>query len=365
MTRSVGDFVCAALRQPQHLSVLTLAEWDVLVRQARRAGLLARIACMLEAQGTIESVPDAPRAHLKAAIALAEAQQAEAMRELDYIGRALSATGVRPVLLKGAAYVAAGLLPAMGRVFSDIDLMVPKTRLGEVEAALMSHGWATTHHSTYDQRYYRQWMHELPPLRHIQRQNVLDVHHAILPETARLKPSSERLLASARALKDLPQFSVLDDVDMVLHSMVHLFHNDDLSHSLRDLSDLDLMLRHLGRQPGFWSDLLTRALELDLSRPLHYGLRYTHRLLATPVPRDTLAAAGAHGPGVLVAALSDQLWLRALQPQHETAADAWVPFATLCLYIRAHWLRMPPILLLRHLTVKALRLHEEPATAST
>jgi hypothetical protein len=25
-------------------------------------------------------------------------------------------------------------------------------------------GWAATHHDAYDQRYYRQWMHELPPM---------------------------------------------------------------------------------------------------------------------------------------------------------------------------------------------------------
>jgi hypothetical protein len=359
-----ADLVCDALRHPQRLQALTLPGWDLLVRQARRAGLLARIGCMLEVQGSIDTVPAAPRAHLNAAIALAEAQHAEALRELDYIDQALAPTGVRPVLLKGAAYVAGGLLPAMGRVFTDIDILVPKGRLAEVEAALMSHGWATTHHSPYDQRYYREWMHELPPLRHIQRQNVLDVHHAILPETARLKPSSAKLLAAARPLAGRQRFAVLDPADMVLHSMVHLFHNDDLSHSLRDLSDLDLLLRHLGRVPGFWSVLVERSRELDLVRPLHYGLRYTYRMLATPVPQDTLAAASAGGPGRFVGAIGDYLWTRALRPQHSTASDASTPLALFALYVRAHWLRMPPVLLLRHLTVKALRLHEEPATAN-
>jgi Uncharacterised nucleotidyltransferase len=207
-------------------------------------------------------------------------------------------------------------------------------------------------------------MHELPPLRHIQRQNVLDVHHAILPETARLKPSSAKLLSAARPLANSPHFAVLSPVDTVLHSMVHLFHNDDLSHALRDLSDLDLLLRHLGHVPDFWSDLLARARELDLARPLHYGLRYAHARLATPVPQETLAVAGEDGPNWLAAALGDQLWARALRPQHASATDAWTPLAMFALYVRAHWLRMPPFMLLRHLTVKALRLHEVPATAS-
>ena len=359
------DRVCEALRRPQTLEALSPSGWDVLVRQARRSGLLARIGCMLQAQGSIDAMPNAPRMHLRAAMLVAEAQHAEALRELASIATALAPTGVQPVLLKGSAYVAAGLLPAMGRMFSDIDILVPKHKLGEVEAALMLNGWATTHHSPYDQRYYRQWMHELPPLRHIRRGTVIDVHHAILPDTARLKPSSAKLLAGARPIADMPRYAVLDAPDMVLHSMVHLFHNDDLSHSLRDLSDLDLLLRHLGRVPRFWADLVARARELDLARPLYYGLRYTNLRLGTPVPTDTLRASAADAPGALAGRLSDALWARALRPQHQTAADRWTPAALFALYVRAHWLRMPPVMLLRHLTVKALRLHEAPATAST
>lgn len=359
------DRVSAALRQPQQLTFLAPPDWELLIRQARRAGLLARIAFMLDAQGSIDAVPDAPRAHLVAAMNLAGAQHAEVLRELACIDRALAPTGVRPVLLKGAAYVAAGLLPAMGRMFSDIDILVPKDRLAEVEAALMANGWATTHHSAYNQRYYRQWMHALPPLRHIQRQNVLDVHHAILPETAQLKPSSAKLLAGAQALPNLPRFAVLAPTDMVLHNMVHLFHNDDLSHSLRDLSDLDLLLRHFGRVPTFWPELVDRARELDLARPLYYGLRFAQRLLVTPVPEQTRKAASAGGPGRAVGAVSDWLWARALRPQHATAADKWSPIALFALYVRAHSLRMPPLLLLRHLTVKALRLHDVQTAAKT
>jgi len=359
------DLVCQTLRHPQHVSALTAAGWDVLIRQARSAGLLARIACMLEAQGSMDFVPAAPRAHLKSAITFADAQHADAMRELAHIDRAIAPTGVRPVLLKGAAYVAAGLLPAMGRVFTDVDILVPKSRLGEVEAALMSNGWVTTHHSEYDQRYYREWMHELPPLRHVTRQTVLDVHHAILPDTARLKPSSAKLLASARPLLPSQRYAVLAQVDIVLHSMVHLFHNDDLSHSLRDLSDLDLLLRHLGHTPNFWADLVERASELDLKRPLFYGLRYTKMRLSTPVPPEALACASQGGPGRLLTMVSDWLWARALRPRHKTASDVSTSIALFALYVRAHWLRMPPFMLIRHLAVKALRLNQGRTAVST
>ena len=360
---SDSDLVSEALRKPLRLPTLTLEGWDVLIRQGRRAGLLGRIACMLDAQGSLEAVPHGPRQHLLAALTLTEAQHSHVLREIDHIARAIAPTGVVPVLLKGSAYVAGGLLPALGRSFGDIDIMVPRARLAEVEAALMAQGWATTHHSKYDQRYYREWMHELPPLRHIRRHTVLDVHHAIVPPTAGLKTSSDRLLLSAIGLPSRSGLSILCPTDMVLHSMVHLFHNDDLSHSLRDLSDLDLLLRSFGKEVAFWPALVERAVALDLARPLHYGLRYAHRQLGTPVPTDTLDAAARHRPGWPLRRLIDALWSRALRPQHPISSDAWSQLARSALYLRAHWLRMPPGLLLRHLTVKSLGLHEDRPAA--
>jgi hypothetical protein len=351
------DLVSRALRQPMLLSGLDAAQWELLVRQARRAQLLARIGCVLDAQGSLDAVPSAPRAHLLAAMTLAEAQHAEAFRELRSVAAILSPIGVRAVLLKGAAYVAAGLLPSMGRSFGDIDLLVPKLRLPAVEAALMAHGWATTHHTPYDQRYYREWMHELPPLRHIQRQTVLDVHHAILPPTARLKPSSDMLIASARSVAGEPAFAVLCPTDMVLHGMTHLLHNEEFSHGLRDLSDLDLLLRQFGSEAGFWDSLVERARELQLTRPLYYGLRYVQRLLGTPVPADVSSAADRLGPTGPLRLLNDALWVRVLRPEHDTAALPGAGAARLALYLRSHWLRMPPVLLMRHITVKTLRLH--------
>ena len=57
-------------------------------------------------------------------------------------------------------------------------------------------------------------------------------------------------------------------------------------------------------------------------------------------------------------------WARALRPLHADATDTWTPAALFALYVRAHWLRMPPLLLARHLTIKALKLHEDrPAKA--
>jgi hypothetical protein len=346
-----------ALREPACLVGVSTADWELLIRQARSADLMARLALRLQGTPAV-SVPPPAQAHLQAGLVLARAQAAEVERELDHIERALMPLGVAPVLLKGAAYVAAGLPAAHGRVFNDIDLMLPMALLPRAEAQLMLHGWATTHHDAYDQRYYRQWMHELPPLRHVQRQSVLDVHHAILPQTARLRPDSGKLFDAAVPAALRPGFRVLAPVDMVLHSICHLMHNEIVRHALRDLTDIDLLLRHGADQPGFWPEVTRRARELDLARPLYYALHHARNLLGTPVPQAALAEAASAAPGPLTGALTHRLWQHAWRAAHPSMGGPGTAPARMLLYVRAHWLRMPPALLLRHLFVKATGLHK-------
>jgi hypothetical protein len=238
--------------------------------------------------------------------------------------------------------------------------------LADVEAELLRHGWIGTHQSAYDQRYYREWMHELPPMVHIRRQSAIDVHHAISPETARWRADVARLWADVRDVPaadsaDGQRYVVLAPVDMVLHSMVHLFLNEELSHGLRDLADIDQLLRHFSSEAGFWARLVARAEELGLQRALFYGLRCGSDILATPVPAETLSAVAAWGPGPWVAALMQAAWRRLLCTPHPTTADIWTPLARFALYVRATALRMPPLLLARHLTIKALGLGKTPA----
>jgi hypothetical protein len=348
------DQIGFVLRKPEELVGRSLPQWEATVRQARCGNLLARIAVTLDELGLMSQVPAAPRAHLVAVRTLAQAQADAIRREVAHIERALAPTGVPIVLLKGAAYLLANLPTARGRVFSDIDILVPRHALTEVEAALMLNGWVTSKDTPYDQRYYRRWMHELPPLRHSSRQTALDVHHAILPTTARLKPDSAKLFAASRPVTGEPRLRIFAPVDMVLHSATHLFCNEDVGNSLRDLADLDSLLRDFAQESGFWPGLMVRAVELDLTRPLYYALRYVAPILNTPVPARVLGEAEIGRPPPLLRSLMDAIFLRTLQPDRVGATNL-ASLARGSLYLRAHWLRMPPLLLACHLITKALR----------
>ena len=341
------------LRAPARMATLTLPEWELLLRQALAANLTASLYCLADEHGVLASMPAQPRRHLEWAGALMR-RHADGVRwEVARIGAALAKLDVPLILLKGAAYALAGLPPAQGRLFSDIDILLPKQSIPEAEAALMLGGWMSQHHDAYDQRYYRVWMHEIPPMQHVQRGSVIDVHHAILPLTAAVRPDPDLLRAAAVALPGQRAIKVLAPGDMVLHSATHLFYDGQFDKGLRDLLDLHRLLCHFGAVPGFWEALPGRAAQLQLGRPLFYALRYAACLLGTPVPPAVTAALAAAAPGRAQLALMDALFLRALLPVHQSCATALTPLAHGLLYLRGNWLRMPPLMLARHLLHKA------------
>ncbi len=330
-----------------------MGEWDMLVRQARKAGLLARVRDVLDRHKLIEAIPAVARWHFDAAATLAAKQQLAVRWEVEQIRIALKALAFPFILLKGGAYVMANLPAASGRLFNDIDILVPREQLAAAEAALMLAGWHPTLLSDYDQRYYRRWMHEIPPLQHAMRATVIDVHHAILPDTARYHPDSAMLRRRAVAVTGMPGVHVLATEDRILHSATHVFHDGELSHGLRDLTDLDLLLRDAAVDPDFWARLTTRAHELQLGRSLFYALRYLRYFLDTPIPDRAVAALANDAPNRFTLALMDRIFTRVLAPDHASCADRLTAVARQAAFVRAHWLRMPVHLLLPHLFHKA------------
>ena len=348
------------LLNPSLSAGLSLVQWDLLVRQARRANLLARLAHGLEGL----PVPDPARPHLDAALLLAQRQREQALREASYIREALSGCEGPLVLLKGAAYLSTGLAASRGRMFSDVDILVRHAQIPSVEKALMLHGWDYGELDAYDARYYRQWMHELPPMQHRRRGTAIDVHHTILPPTAHTRIDTEALFEQLVELPALAGVYTLPPTDMLLHSAAHLFHEGEFEQGLRDLFDLDSLLRQFGADDGFWPQLLARARRIGLQRQLHHALRYARLLLGTPVPEalvDELDRVPGARPSRLTQAALDYGFRRALRPQHASCELPGTGTALAALYIRSHWQRMPPHLLARHLGRKlVMRWNPDP-----
>lgn len=249
----------------------------------------------------------------------------------------------------------AGLRAAGGRAFADIDLLVPRAKLPEVEARLRTAGWQSEVVSDYDERYYREWMHEIPPFRHPERQIEVDLHHTLAPLTGAIKVDAAPLFAAAAAVPGRA-FRIPAPADLVLLSAVHLFYGGEFAHGFRDLSDIDLLMREFAAtDSGFWDALLERADRLAMGRPLCYALRYNRRLLGTPIPDEVLARSASELPGRAVLAAMDAIFEPALMPGRLVRPDGRTATARGLLWLRSHGLKMPPGLLVYHAAQKAVQ----------
>lgn len=319
-----GWLLARALRTPGDTLALDAAGWTALIAMARAEQMLGTLAHRLEGL----AVPHTVARLLADARASAAQGRILALWEAEAARRALAPTGVPVVLLKGTAFVAAGLKAGEGRSIGDLDILVPRAALDAVEAALLEAGWEWVKPDPYDDAYYRQWMHELPPLIHRERDRMIDVHHTILPLTARIRPDAPGLLAASVPVEG--GLRTLSANDMIVHAAAHLFADGDLAGGMRNVWDVHCLVA-----------------EADIT-----GLteRAAHHGLARETARALRLAAALYGEGARLNP-ADHAYLRRL-----TARDGWGrptrPATRLAFYVRSHWLRMPPAMLARHLWTK-------------
>ncbi len=238
------------LRQPEHAAEWPLDEWERVIRLARRLRLLARLAESLTVAGLMERAPEQARRHLIAEQRLSQWRTAAMRWTLERVATMLGDAAYPRVLIKGAAYIGQDLPIALGRLPSDLDILVPHANLPDAQSRLTQAGWNALELDEHDQRYYYQWSHEVPPMTHPLLAMELDLHHNILPPVARTRVDADALLKNLQPSK-WPAWQVLDTVDQVLHSAAHLFCDSELRDRIRDLVDLDGLFRHFGATSGF------------------------------------------------------------------------------------------------------------------
>ncbi|KTE24562.1 hypothetical protein ATE69_20175 [Sphingopyxis sp. H071] len=310
-------------------------DWDGVISVARAEAMLATLAHHLREA----DLPPPVAALFADQRAAAQVAKDQALWEAEMARRALAPEGIEFVLLKGTAYAAGGLPCSAGRQIGDLDILVLAHDIRRAENELLEAGWEWVKSDPYDDFYYREHMHELPPLIHKARDRMIDVHHTILPKTHRVTPDALALVGDA--VTTASGFAILNREDMACHCAAHMLADGDLQGGLRNLWDFHFLTRDFAAaDTGFWGRLDARA---DL-----HGLRgAVHR--AARLARDLY---GAELPSGWDRQDARDVWYR----RRLLARDDWGRPTNFMLqqafYIRSHWMRMPPTMLAKHLWTK-------------
>jgi len=339
---------------PWLVSTWSEKHWESLISQCYATSLMARVNWVLKKNNLTHHIPQTLAWHFAAANKAYDAHLHDVNREIDCINKALAPIDIKPVYLKGAAYIVTEENASHGRIFSDIDIYVPKNKINACEQILLWSGWVGSNKDDYDEKYYREWMHEIPPLINIETGATLDIHHNLSPVISRIKINANILEKQIEPGKKANTY-VLSPEDRLLHSAIHLLTGEEFYKSFRDLTDLDFMLReYSNKDKEFWEKLISRAREMGVGRVLYYCFRYCSRILHTPIPASSFAAIKESGPHRLLLPIMDSLFYRTLNPSHTSFKDNLYGVSCFCLFLRSHWLKMPLKILIPHLLKKAL-----------
>jgi hypothetical protein len=326
------------LRSPQSVVDVLDAQWNEIIEQGRQTQLLGQLAAALVRARLLDKVPVAVRRHLALATLTSVRLGESALWEVDAMRRALD-PAIPLVLLKGSAYVACADENAPGRLFSDIDVLVRRQDLPLMESDLVSAGWKPSRLNDYDLAYYRNWAHETPPMEHVRRHTVVDLHHAINPPVSRFYVDPDRLLE--RAIEVGRGVFVLSASDRVIHCALHLLQEGEPKKLMRDLYDLHLLLRQHHRSENGMEQLRHRARALNIEALLESAIGAAQALFSDAASPDRRSG-----------------WLQACVYRAAREANSNPSLvghlAGTAVLAYSHWMKMPMHILLPHLVHKSL-----------
>ena len=227
------------LHADNELPSLSSGEWCSLLRVLRHKSLAASFYARHKSQ--LNRVPLKLKIALESAEKFAHAQHIQTLTQARKLKHTLDEHAIPFVFLKGAAYVVGKTANAQGRLMTDIDICVNKKDIKRVEEVLLAVGWEAKNMDEHDEKYYREWSHELPPMVHRTEGVALDVHHTLLPPVSGRTIDIENLIDSS-APPNEGVFAIPPKPWLIFHSSVHLLLNEEVDNGLRDLNDIYILL---------------------------------------------------------------------------------------------------------------------------
>lgn len=346
---SIIIFIC----QPQAVAKWLPSQWDELLQQAYNTGLLARVYATLQEHDLFEFVPENLKWHFSSANTVFLAHKQDVLLEVEHIEKALKPAGITPIFLKGAAYLLDGAKCSDGRLFADIDIFVAKKDLASTEEMLRWSGWIGKQMDKHDEKYYRDWMHEIPPMTNTRSWMTIDVHHNLVPLVSRMSLNSDEILADV--IINEKGIKTLSSEDKVLHSASHLLLDGEFNHGFRDLHDIYLLMaEYTAKDPLFLSRLQKRALFLGFELIFYYCLKLEQHFFSLSVEEHLFIECEKRFNSKIVPENVLKVMIKVLTPDVYKHRSLSFNIALFILFIRSHWLKMPIHILIPHLIYKSL-----------
>lgn len=350
----IPSLLVSTFANPNQISQFSTNQWNTFLSQARVSFVLYRAYLLFKQHNLLTQVPERIIPHLKNDSVYINNLVQQLESEVATVSQQMTKKQCSPIFLKGAAYVINELELAKSRVFSDIDILVTKSELAKAENALKRIGFTSQKTDDYDQKYYREYMHEIPPMQHIIRGTVLDVHHNILPVCKGVPVNINQLAELAVEVKFAgTKVKTFSPVGLFIHCAVHLFHEGEFEKGFRDLTDLALLYQEFNEKDRHFDQaLLSLTKDLKLETSIYLALTCINQQLNVEISTVATDFISKHRETKKLASLDDFIFRYVLVPHHPSVHCWQFSLAKFIGYCRSHLLKMPLNLLIPHLMKK-------------
>ncbi len=338
------------LKKPEVGSTFSAEQWQNVIWILREAKLLSSLYHMAIRAQCYDDYPVFAQRHLYSAQVYARRQAQQIEFEAKGIRDLLEQVSVKAIFLKGAGYTLRDSLNSKGRICSDLDILVAKDQLSIAEKHLQANRWKPETLSDYDEQYYRKWAHEIPPMIHLNRGTVIDVHHNVYLPISGRSPNIEAFLT--RTCKTASGCFVLQPVPTVLHCIIHLFTNEDSSSWMRDLFDISVLLDEFESE-AFYAELQTLVVESGFETEWLYCIACLKHYEDRVFPNVVNQFLAQHPFTRKQKWLCENAIIPAIAPNHSMVCQTQHKLAKNLVYFRGHWMKMPLHILIKHFVLKS------------
>jgi Uncharacterised nucleotidyltransferase len=274
MPPSYFQFLAACLRGDHNLAGELLSNrhwsWECLLEKAKDEFILPAVAESIQELSLSHVVPIEVTDLLAAVDSLNAERNQVIVNEIHTVCKLLNGGGIEPVLLKGVAYLAAGVYrnPA-ARYLGDIDLLIPAAQIQSASNLLGRNGYRQDESDQF-----AGFRHHHPPLRR-PGSVFIELHHSVgMGPCASLLPADEIFLESGAydlggVQVKLPAPNQLA-IHLIAHSQIQHSYNERIWPPLRAMYDLALL------QGRYEAVLDWKEIEMRFRRARRFGVLALH-----------------------------------------------------------------------------------------
>ncbi len=286
------------------------SDWEVVAALAQRAKATTVLANWARANEA--KVPDGVGERLNNLAAVLSFRLSLMSERLAGVVRDLNATGVQPLLLKGAALHATHYRSPTDRPMNDVDLLVRRRDVATAIRIASRHGWAPPRSGGRTEFYWRH--HHLAPMADTTGAGIpFELHTDLIP------PGHPFAIATRDVLRDSGTVSVPGGTARVPsrnHLMIHNVIHWAWSHAMSfgtwtAVRDTAVLARDRALS---WDMLVEELTDIRAASCAYWNLRMSKSLASAQIPTSVLQKLEPSLPGPLAAALERHFAIQAAFP---------------------------------------------------